>query len=368
MSGVETSRTQEVQDKLALVRAAMRGAGAQHCRLRGTDWFAWATAGGSNTVLLSAETGVAEVVVHEQDAFVLTDQIEGQRLQDEELQGVLTVKVVPWGDGNAWENAAACDSALTISDRPREGEKSLPESLRVAKRSMTNTELERFRAVGRAAAGAVTEALSTATPDMTEAHLTGLGSLALRSRGLEDCLVMVAGERRLPIYRHPVSKADQIGNVAMMVVCARGHGLIASLTRFVAFRDLKPEEQAAHDAVLDIEGKVLQASTPGTPLNDLYRVLADAYAAQGRADEILNHHQGGPAGYAAREGIATPSETQTLTERSVLAWNPSVRGAKIEDTIALTPAGLEVLTVDPAWPTRTHNGLERPDILHRRTP
>jgi hypothetical protein len=49
------------------------------------DWFAWATAGGSNTVLLAAETGVAEVLVTDEAAWILTDEIEAQRLKDEEV-------------------------------------------------------------------------------------------------------------------------------------------------------------------------------------------------------------------------------------------------------------------------------------------
>lgn len=372
------NRKQEVQEKLALIREAMRVAGAAHCRLRGTDFFAWATAGASNTVLLSAETGVAEVVVHASEAFVLTDQIEAQRLQDEELDGVLPVRAVPWGDSAAWEEAAACAggltsgdltaSNLTISDRPRAGEQALPPELWAAKARLSPAELERFREVGRLSAEAATEVLHQATPDMTEWALAGLGSAALRARGLEDCLVMVAGERRLPLYRHPIPQGEPIGGVAMLVFCARKYGLIASLTRFVAFRDLRPEEQAAHDAVLEVEGRVLAESRPGRSLSDLYGVLEGSYAALNRPDEITRHHQGGLAGYAGREGIATPTARERVTTQSVLAWNPSVRGAKIEDTIALTPTGLEVLTSDPRWPTRTHGGLSRPDILHRRLP
>jgi hypothetical protein len=46
-----------------------------------------------------------------------------------------------------------------------------------------------------------------------------------------------------------------------------------------------------------------------------------------------------------------------------LAWNPSLPGSKIEDTILRTAEGLEVLTVDPAWPTVEVDGRARPDLL-----
>jgi len=51
--------------------------------LRGTDWFAWAAAGAENTVLLTAETGGRSAGDHP-DAWILTDEIEAQRLRDEE--------------------------------------------------------------------------------------------------------------------------------------------------------------------------------------------------------------------------------------------------------------------------------------------
>lgn len=47
---------QEVSTKLELIHQTLAETEAQGFRLRGTDWFAWATAGASNTVLLTAES------------------------------------------------------------------------------------------------------------------------------------------------------------------------------------------------------------------------------------------------------------------------------------------------------------------------
>jgi len=370
-------RRQEVTLKLAWVREALGQTGADACRLRGTDWFAWATAGASSTVLLTAETGVAEVVVTPREAFVLTDRIEAGRLTDEELGAeladLLPVREVPWGDPAAWETAARGDAARglrdrVLSDRPRAGEEALPETLLVHKRTLLDSELDRYRRVGRLAAEAVTEALRAATPAMTELELAGAASAALRSRGLEDALALVAGERRLPIYRHPTPGHNPLGSVAMLVVCARGHGLVASLTRFVSFGPLGAGARAAHAEVSAVEAAVLAASVPGARFSELYGVLETAYRDLGHLGAILEHHQGGTAGYLAREAIATPESPVALTAGSVLAWNPSLRGAKIEDTIALTQQGLEVLTLDPQWPVAPVNGLDRPLVLERPGP
>ncbi len=98
---VITSRQAEVEYKLALMRESLEETGAIAIHLKGTDWFAWATAGASNTVLLTAETGVAEILVTNDNAWILTDEIEGQRLFDEELIGIercYELQINPWAE------------------------------------------------------------------------------------------------------------------------------------------------------------------------------------------------------------------------------------------------------------------------------
>jgi hypothetical protein len=46
-----------------------------------------------------------------------------------------------------------------------------------------------------------------------------------------------------------------------------------------------------------------------------------------------------------------------------LAWNPSLPGAKVEDTFLLAKQGLENLTLDPAWPMTSVDGRPRPMVL-----
>jgi len=79
------------------------------------------------------------------------------------------------------------------------------------------------------------------------------------------------------------------------------------------------------------------------------------------------HHQGGPAGYEPREYVATPHSTDVVSAGQAYASNPSITGAKSEDTILVGEAGNEVLTATRDWPTLsvTVNGqtVARPAIL-----
>ncbi|OKH43895.1 peptidase M24 [Calothrix sp. HK-06] len=358
--------TDEVSTKLEFIRQTLKDTGAQGVHLCGTDWFAWITAGASNTVLLTAETGIASVLVTAEDAWVLTDEIEAQRLQDEELPSNLKLHIYPWANTTA-RKSFICDATEdreVLSDRPVEKEKSLPASLQQYKRVMISSELERYREVGRKASAAMTEVLLAAKPTWTEYELAGAGAEALWARGLHPALTLVAGERRLPLYRHATATNEPIGRQAMMVFCARGYGLYANLTRFVSFGTVPNKESELHCVCREVESIALNMCKPGIALNEVYQALAEAYEQHGFSNAIREHHQGGTTGYLAREIVANPTTTDTLKENMAVAWNPSLVGAKIEDTFVITSDGkLENLTYDANFPSVEVEERLRPVVL-----
>lgn len=361
--------SEEVTQKLQLIRHALTETQAQGIRLKGTDWFAWATAGGDNTVLLTAETGVAEVLVTAENAWILTDEIEAQRFKDEEIPANFHFYINPWTDAEAREKFVreATNGGKVLSDRPIPHiEKRLPASLQQHKRVMLSSELERYRQVGRLASEAMTEVLKAAQPNWTEYQLAGAGAEALWARGIHPALTLVAGERRLPLYRHATATGEKIGQQAMLVFCARKYGLFANLTRFVIFGSLADERTELHRHVREIEAEALNSCKPGISLNTVYDVLVNAYQKHGFTNAIREHHQGGTTGYLAREIVANPSTIDTLEENMAIAWNPSLPGAKIEDTFVILEDGkLENLTLDPNWPTVGVEGRLRPVPLSR---
>ena len=355
---------EEVSTKLGLIRQTLAETEAQGVRLRGTDWFSWVTAGASNTVLLTAETGVAEVLVTTQDAWVLTDEIEAQRLRDEEIPANFKLHVNPWADAGVRESFVrdATHGGKVLSDRPiPHVEKRLPPFLQEHKKVMMSSELERYRQVGRKASEAMTEVLQAAKPTWTEYQLAGAGASALWARGLHPALTLVAGERRLPLYRHATPSSELLGREAMLVFCARGYGLYANLTRFVCFGAEADEHAELHRHVREIEAQALCLCQSGTTLDTVYHGLAQAYEQHGFPNAIREHHQGGTTGYLSREIVANPFTTDTLAENMAVAWNPSLPGAKIEDTFVILQDGkLENLTFDPNFPNVQVEGRLRP--------
>jgi Xaa-Pro aminopeptidase len=359
--------TPELEAKLAVMRGALEANGLAAIRLRGADWFAWATCGGSSVVNVSAEQGVAEVLVTGSEALVLADRIDADRIRGEQTIEGFTVLETPWADPRARDEVVrervGGDAARVASDRPRGEELTLPAELAAARLRLTPGEIERYRALGRDAARAVSDSLRRARPEMTETELAAETAAALVRGTMTPVVILVGGARRLPIYRHPLPMDEPLGQRAMLVICARRQGLIANLTRFGMFRERTAVERALDAAVADVEAAAWDASTPGATLGSVYRLIVDAYARAGFPGAELDHHQGGLTGYLAREEVATPDSATPIAVGSALAWNPSLPGTKIEDTVVVTSDGLEILTVDPDWPNFRVGGRPRPDVL-----
>jgi len=125
----------EVAHKLAQMRGWLEQQRAGAVRLRGADWFAWATAGASNSQHPMSPCGGAELLVTRDGAYILTDEADAPRLRDEELRGPWTWQVSPWMPAQRHELREhfvqhAAGGALVLSDLPLLHEQGLRTSMR----------------------------------------------------------------------------------------------------------------------------------------------------------------------------------------------------------------------------------------------
>jgi antitoxin VapB len=138
-----------------------------------------------------------------------------------------------------------------------------------------------------------------------------------------------------------------------MAVCAERDGLIVALSRLVA-SDADADLVARTRACAGVFARMVDATVPGASAADVYRAAAEAYASAGYPDEERLHHQGGAIAYRAREWVAHPTAAQRVTAPQAFAWNPSITGTKVEETIVVhDDGGFEVVTHDPSWPAET---------------
>src|SRR5690606_39007670 len=129
-------------------------------------------------------------------------------------------------------------------------------------------------------------------------------------------------------------------------VCGRRHGLYANLSRIVAFTPLDQQEERRYESLLEVESAALSLTRKGRAYREIFTAIADAYTEQGFQLAWKHHHQGGPTGYYSRDFFATPGEGRAVIDVTAHAWNPSLPGVKVEDTVLLQGSALEVLTVD----------------------
>ena len=365
----------EVAHKLAQMRGWLEQERAGAVRLRGVDWFAWATAGASNSHSHTAECGCAEVLVTRDAAYILTDEAEAMRMREEEVRGPWTWQVSPWMQPQLYELREhfvqhAAGGAPVLSDRAGLHERSLPVVLREERLVLLESEQQRYRQVGQLAAGAAADALRQARPDWSEQELAAACVRALWLRGLQAVHVLVSGEARQQRYRRAPPAQVVLGRQAVLALCARRFGLCASLSRQRRFgpaqRRVDGAAVAMDDAdaaMLALEAVALDACETGHTLSMVYHALDSAYAYAGQPDAVRTSRQGGIHGYLAPE-VAAGAHTEIILKRGMaLAFHPSLPGSTVEDTFLLDGEQLHNLTHDPAWPSAVVQGRSRPLTL-----
>jgi Xaa-Pro aminopeptidase len=330
--------------------------------------FAWATCGVASYVNTAATHGEAMLLVTRSGRYLITNNIEATRLEQEEslkAQG-WEFHVGPWHE--AQETVARLTGDLRLgADGPFPGATDLAGSLARLRADLTPEEGERFRALGRLCADAMQAAVRAVRPGQTEYQIAGLLAGEAESRGVQAIVNLVAADERVFAFRHPLPTGKQLKHYSMLVLCGRRWGLVCSITRFVHFGPLPDELRRQAEAVAHVDATFIAATRPGQTLGIIFERAMVAYAETGFPGEWQLHHQGGPAGYEPREYVATPDSADTVSVGQVYAWNPSITGTKSEDTILVGRQGNQVLTTMKDWPvlpaTVGDQEIARPAIL-----
>lgn len=357
----------EIEIKSTQLEGLMDDLGLETLVLRRTSSVAWATCGASTYVNTASTDGVATLVFKRGERHCFTTNIEAGRLGTEERLAELGYTMHPyeWWGGN--DGVSALLTGSVGSDMPMEGAVDISSAVSRLRSVLQPAEQERFRALGRICGDAMQEAILRVRPGMTEFEIAAILGEETQKRGAQPIVNLIATDERIFAYRHPLPTYKRMDKYAMLVLCGRQHGLVASVTRLVHFGALSDELRNKANAVALIDATFLTRSVPGATLGEVFAAAQEIYAQAGYENEWQLHHQGGPAGYEAREVIATPNTKFTVAAGQPYAWNPSITGCKSEDTALIGESGFEVVTTTPNLPTLSVeiNGVTvtRPDIL-----
>lgn len=314
--------------------------------------IAWLTAGRVDVRIgVPRETGAASLLLTKDNAaYYLTTNNEAARLHDEEFPGLDWRPIVkPWyaNDPRASVEQVAPAAALG-SDVPFANARVL--NLQPLRLQLSEGEMERYRWLGKEAAAAAEALLRELRPGMSARTMHAMLSERLISRGILPSVFLTATDDRIRKYRHAVPREGVLHRFGMLNFCARRWGLAVSMTRFVHFGDMPDELKEKFAVVAEVNARLQGATRKGRTADELFTVAREAYATAGYPDQEKEHHQGGATGYAEREWVARPGGEETCYDAQAFAWNPSLDGAKVEDTVLLRDGAIEVLTPTPELP------------------
>jgi antitoxin VapB len=331
----------------AQVAALLDRHGLAAALLRTPANFAWHTGGADNRVNHDDPVGAASVLVTPAAEYIVTTNIEAERMRAEQTPDIGVVEYPWYGEAATAIRALIGDGPLGV-DGPPDG--AMPGAVNLARevaplRYVLDADaIARYRAVGRDALAALEEAAGAVRTGMAERDAAGLVAAACWRRGLYTPVILAAADERAARFRHPLPGAAPIAGRLMLVLCAERGGLVANLTRWVHLVPPDDEWTRRQQACATILRRMREEATqPGRTLAQAFADCQRFYAEAGYPDEWRLHHQGGLSGYGSREVIATPTSATVIQPGHAFAWNPSITGAKAEETFILTETGPAII-------------------------
>lgn len=354
--------TESFLERINAVRSIMEDKNLSAVVLRRNPNLAWVLAGRVH-VPTTIDAACLDLIITATDVTAVTNVIEAPRLIGEELPAGLTVIAIPWWEGR---DPKLPTGDQVGSDQGGAGRIDIGLEIEVARSSLTEFDRARYQVISEDSARALGEVMKLISHNDREIDVAGKITQALWSANLEIAFLGVAGERRAPLFRHPLPTEDPIGNRVVASICAKRKGLITSVTRIVSFEPWNEMYEAQYQGLLNVEAAMLDATIVGSPFSTPVIGASTSYGQNGFDEtEWHRHHQGGPTGYLPRDWPATPSSARLISLNQPVAWNPTGKGWKTEDTWLATLDGPQLLSVDPNWPTRTVASRLRPEVLLR---
>jgi Xaa-Pro aminopeptidase len=225
----------------------------------------------------------------------------------------------------------------------------LVEELRAVKDA---DEIERIRAAARLADRALREVLERGLAGRTEREVAVDLEFAQRRLGAEAVsfppIVAAAAHSALP-HASPRDEAIPAGTLVVIDWGCRLDGYCSDCTRTFATGDLDPRDREVYELVARAQEEALAAVRPGPTGRDVDAVARDIISAAGHA-EHFGHGLGHGVGLDVHEGprLATTSTTPLRAGHVVTVepgvYVPGAVGVRIEDLVAVTEDGHEVLS------------------------
>jgi hypothetical protein len=343
------------EERVEKVRSLFEENGADALLISKCNNFSWFTFGARSHITLNATEGEASILVTPDGVYLLINNIELQRLKDlelpREIQQELKVVEYDWFERTSAEKRAI-DSIVkgkVISDTGRYDTGTV--DLVSLRSVLSDYEVGFYSDLGRECDEIFSDVVPSFTPDMTELEVQGIMYREMAKRDIEPVLTLAFSEESTLTYRHNLSRNTKLTRRGFVSICARRRGLIISSSRSFMFEEVEGIREQ-HRCNCYVDSVAIVSSRPEEKLSDVFEKIKEAYATQEAPGEWRFHHQGGLAGYSPREVVADPYTSVVLKSGNSLAWNPTIRGTKSEDTVVLLAGQNRIVSYPQSsrWP------------------
>ncbi len=303
------SRRQEVEIKLQRLRSLLDERDLDAIMLSRQLLVSWLTGGLQSAIIRGTDPGFVRALVTRDDAFIVTQNIEGARLEVEDPPGDLGLELIqlPWHETTPEEFALAHTVEGRLGNDGFGPGRSVEDGLLAARLPLLEIEHDRLRSLALDATGVLETSMREIVPGTGERELAGELVRRLELVGIFPSVLLVGADQRRRAFRHPTVDGASIERDVLGVLCVQRDGLYVAVSRSVALGDADPELLERHRIACTVEAELILATVPGVSYEEALDAGVTAYERMGYPGEWKHHYQGGPIGYNTREAPVAPA-------------------------------------------------------------
>ena len=319
-----------------------------------------------NVRYLSGFTGSnAALLITAERALLFTDpryQAQAPNQSDCDVKiakGPLTKEVTKWIKRLKLKRVAFEQNRISFDEHRQLAEAAAParlhpisDAVEHLRRVKSSAEVAMIRASVQVNSAALYEALQRFKPTMTEIDLAAEIEYRMRRLGAEgtafETIVASAARSALP-HARPTNNPIASDQLLLVDMGARVAGYCSDMTRTHVIGKLNPKMRRMYRAVLESQLAAVNEVRPGVTCAAVDRAARDVLRGFG-FDKLFIHSTGHGLGLEIHEAPRVGRKERTKLEPGmVITIEPGVYlenlgGIRIEDTVAVTSSGCEVLT------------------------
>ncbi|MGL4676993.1 MAG: M24 family metallopeptidase [Brevinema sp.] len=318
--------------------------------------FAWFS-GGESSMNFYTDMGLGFIWVTKDNAFVFCGNNEHDRISHEIFKDKFPVQSFSWIEGPAPNLQNLIANKKVVSDFGLVNTTEDFGNIKKLRYQLSPDQIKIATELSKRSSELLEKSLKNLKVGMSELSIQAEIRYTFEKEGISLPVLLIAGDENLNSYRHPLATTTIIQERIMAVICAQYKGVMIAASRIRYFREENSQEKLYNQRVAKINAEMIATSILGIHSSSLWESLLQSYKNHKVEDEYLNHHQGGAIGFESREWILRPNLDETLLENQLIAWNPTLRGTKSEETVIINGDNPKVLTISGDFPILTHKGI-----------